>query len=114
VFFSSGAKKPRKEARFANCEWSNQADNPEFAEIKKRLAAFLPKEEAPLVQEYISSVRAVMSADKPDRKNRSKAKDNKKAIPGEKNPAKAKKKKPAQAKTAGGKKVQPDEPKIGE
>ncbi len=51
-------------------EWVNQASNPEFADVKKRLAGFLPQEEAPLVTEFISSVRAALSADEPDKKSK--------------------------------------------
>jgi arylsulfatase A-like enzyme len=46
-------------------EWSNQASNPEFASVKKRLAASLPQTEAPLVREGIS-LWNVVDADKPD------------------------------------------------
>ncbi|WP_372847361.1 sulfatase-like hydrolase/transferase [Pontiella sp.] len=46
-------------------EWTNQADNPEFAEIKKRLAAQLPKKEVPLVKDGIEGWSLPVSADKP-------------------------------------------------
>ncbi|WP_442508581.1 sulfatase [Novipirellula sp. SH528] len=51
-------------------EWANVADNPEFATVKKRLAAYLPKQEAPLVEKGITAVRATMSADKSKSKNK--------------------------------------------
>ena len=41
------------------------ADNTESAAVKKRLAAYLPTQEAPLVLKGITAVRATMSADKP-------------------------------------------------
>ncbi len=46
-------------------EWNNQAANPEYASVKKRLAAILPTTEAPLVREGIS-LWNVVDADQPD------------------------------------------------
>ncbi len=46
-------------------EWTNQADNPEFAEIKKKLAAYLPKEEVPLVEKGMEKGSLPVSADNP-------------------------------------------------
>ena len=53
-------------------EWTNVADNAESAAVKKRLAGFLPKQEAPLVVKGITAVRAKMSADKPKPNSNSK------------------------------------------
>ncbi|MFT5468266.1 MAG: arylsulfatase A-like enzyme [Verrucomicrobiales bacterium] len=49
-------------------EWTNLAGNPEYSAAKKRLAAFLPETEAPLIEEGIISARANMSADRPNQK----------------------------------------------
>jgi arylsulfatase A-like enzyme len=46
-------------------EWINLADQSEHSEIKNRLAAFLPKTEAPLITKAITGVRAILSADEP-------------------------------------------------
>lgn len=53
-------------------EWTNVAGNTESAAVKKRLAAYLPKQEAPLVLKGITAVRATMSADRPERNSNSK------------------------------------------
>jgi arylsulfatase A-like enzyme len=46
-------------------EWTNQANNPEYAEVKKRLAASLPSPEAPLVREGVAEWSIAVSADNP-------------------------------------------------
>lgn len=46
-------------------EWSNLANNPEYAEQKARLAAHLPQKEVPLVIEGIEKWSIPVSADKP-------------------------------------------------
>ncbi len=46
-------------------EWTNLATNPAWAETKRRLAEALPRDEASLVLESITGVRAIMSADEP-------------------------------------------------
>jgi arylsulfatase A-like enzyme len=49
-------------------EWTNLADNPEYAAEKARLAVFLPKNEAPLVKEFVAEWSIPSSADKPKKK----------------------------------------------
>jgi hypothetical protein len=49
-------------------EWTNLADNPEYASVKKRLGVFIPKQEVPLVKEGASDWSIPASADKPKRK----------------------------------------------
>ncbi|NDV61497.1 sulfatase [Puniceicoccales bacterium CK1056] len=49
-------------------EWTNLADNPDFASVKERMSAFLPKEEAPLWTDEIQEWSIVSSADRPQRK----------------------------------------------
>ena len=46
-------------------EWTNLADNPEYAADKQRLAAFLPEKEAPLVKEGMAKWSLPASADRP-------------------------------------------------
>ncbi|MEX0326394.1 MAG: sulfatase [Puniceicoccaceae bacterium] len=49
-------------------EWTNLADDPAYADEKARLAAYLPKDEAPLVKEGIAPWSIPPSADKPEQK----------------------------------------------
>ncbi|MEX0321767.1 MAG: sulfatase [Puniceicoccaceae bacterium] len=49
-------------------EWTNLADNPEYAAVKERLSEYFPKKEAPLEMDYIADWSITTSADKPDRK----------------------------------------------
>lgn len=49
-------------------EWTNLADNPEYAAEKARLAVFLPENEAPLVKEFVAEWSIPSSADKPKKK----------------------------------------------
>ena len=49
-------------------EWTNLAANPAYAAEKARLAAFLPKDEAPLVKEGVAPWSIPSSADKPEPK----------------------------------------------
>jgi arylsulfatase A-like enzyme len=49
-------------------EWTNLADDPDYAAEKTRLAAYLPKSEAPMVEEGVAPWSIPASADKPDRK----------------------------------------------
>ncbi len=54
-------------------EWTNQAKNPEYAEVKKRLAGLLPEKEVPLVMEGLEAWSLAVSADKPlDKKSKKK------------------------------------------
>lgn len=46
-------------------EWINQAGNIEYAEIKERMSAFLPKIEVPLIYEGLEEWSVPVSADKP-------------------------------------------------
>ncbi len=46
-------------------EWTNLADNPEYAEMKKKLSLMLPKREAPLVTRGIQKWSIATSADNP-------------------------------------------------
>ncbi len=46
-------------------EWTNQPDNPEFAEIKKKLAAHLPDEDVPLIEKGMEKGSLPVSADNP-------------------------------------------------
>ncbi len=46
-------------------EWTNQANNPEFADIKKKLAAYLPEKEVPLVEKGMERGSLPVSADNP-------------------------------------------------
>ncbi len=46
-------------------EWTNLADNPEYAAVKERLAVFFPKNEAPLVKEFVADWSITTSADNP-------------------------------------------------
>ena len=49
-------------------EWTNVADNPEYAAVKARLAKALPHNEAPLEMNGIAEWSITTSADKPDKK----------------------------------------------
>jgi len=46
-------------------EWTNLANNPEYAVVKKKLAAKLPKKEVPIVMEGLEGWSIPFSADKP-------------------------------------------------
>jgi len=46
-------------------EWTNLANNPEYAAVKKRLAAYLPKNEAPLVKDGAQGWSITFSSDRP-------------------------------------------------
>jgi hypothetical protein len=46
-------------------EWTNLAKNPEYAAVKKRLAAHLPEREVPIVLEGLEGWSIPVSADKP-------------------------------------------------
>lgn len=46
-------------------EWTNQANNPEYANVKKRLAAAIPENEAPLVKKGAAAWSIAVSADNP-------------------------------------------------
>ncbi len=46
-------------------EWTNLAENPEYAAVKKSLAAYLPKNEAPLTRDGLEEWSVPYSADKP-------------------------------------------------
>jgi len=64
-------------------EWTNLANNPEHAAVKKRLAAHLPEREVPIVMEGLEGWSIPYSADKPlgsepKNKARNKAKKKKK------------------------------------
>jgi len=45
-------------------EWSNLADQREYAEVKRRLSAFIPTDEAPLIKEGAAAWSMPISADK--------------------------------------------------
>ena len=49
-------------------EWNNLADQPEYTDVKKRLRAQLPKQEAPLIREGLEAWSIPYSADKSIRK----------------------------------------------
>jgi arylsulfatase A-like enzyme len=51
-------------------EWTNLADNPEYAAVKDRMAKYFPANEAPLFMEYIADWSITTSADKPDKKKK--------------------------------------------
>ncbi len=53
-------------------EWTNQANNPEFSEIKKQLAAQLPQSEVPLIKDGMEVWSLPVSADKPLKKSKKK------------------------------------------
>jgi arylsulfatase A-like enzyme len=54
-------------------EWTNLADNPEYADVKKRLTMKLPAKEVPIVMEGLEGWSIPYSADKPlDKKNKKK------------------------------------------
>ena len=56
-------------------EWTNLAANPEYADVKKRLSAKLPKREVPIVMEGLEGWSIAYSADKPlSKKTKKKAK----------------------------------------
>lgn len=56
-------------------EWTNLADNPEYAEVKKRLAAQLPQQEVPLIRDGLEEWSVPVSADNPlGKKTKNKAK----------------------------------------
>jgi arylsulfatase A-like enzyme len=46
-------------------EWTNLADNPEYADLKKKLAAKLPDKEVPITMEGLEEWSIPFSADKP-------------------------------------------------
>jgi hypothetical protein len=46
-------------------EWFNQANHPEYADVKQRLAATIPSREAPLVKDGAAEWSVAVSADKP-------------------------------------------------
>jgi len=50
-------------------EWTNVADNPEYAAVKARLAKALPQNEAPLVTEGAAEWSITTSADRPNKKS---------------------------------------------
>jgi arylsulfatase A-like enzyme len=50
-------------------EWVNLADNPEYAPVKARMSAFLPKTEAPLYTFGLQAWSVPSSADKPKKQN---------------------------------------------
>lgn len=56
-------------------EWTNLANNPEYADMKRKLAAKLPQQEVPIVMEGLEGWSIPYSADKPlDTKNKKKEK----------------------------------------
>jgi len=55
-------------------EWTNLANNPEYADVKKRLSAKLPQQEVPIVMEGLEGWSIPYSADKPLDKKKGKVK----------------------------------------
>jgi arylsulfatase A-like enzyme len=68
-------------------EWTNLANKPEYATLKKRLAAKLPQQEVPIVMDGLEGWSIPVSADKPLAK-KSKTRPNQKMTP---NPRKRRK-----------------------